>query len=223
MPNSCDRRVEEVHVAERRRAEDHARGARRARRRARPPASAGRRRTAPARRSSRGDPRQVLERARLARRARRRGRRRAASARRRRPSRARRPAGRRGRPSRPRSALAQADGAAALDVDGRVEDHAAGTFAAMPTKLRSSASPSREDFSGWNWAPKTCRARRSRRTPRRTRRADDVGLVGRPADERVHVVEGRGVAEARGQPRRRASASRGSSRCAAAAAPRVSR
>ena len=41
---------------------------------------------------------------------------------------------------------------AAADVDGRIEDHA-GT--PTRTKLRSSASPSREDFSGWNCAPMT--------------------------------------------------------------------
>ena len=40
------------------------------------------------------------------------------------------------------------------DVDGRVEDHAA-TRAQMRVKLRSSASPLREDFSGWNCAPMT--------------------------------------------------------------------
>jgi hypothetical protein len=44
-------------------------------------------------------------------------------------------------------ALAQADRAPAEDVDRRVEDHAA-TRAQTPAKLRSSASPSTEDFSG---------------------------------------------------------------------------
>src|SRR3954452_7400390 len=50
------------------------------------------------------------------------------------------------------AALDEPHGAAAVDVDGRVEDHAA-----TPTlaKLRSSARPSREDFSGWNWQPIT--------------------------------------------------------------------
>jgi hypothetical protein len=55
-------------------------------------------------------------------------------------------------------ALAQADGLAAADVDRGVEDHA---VAGVPTrsqaalKLASSLSPCREDFSGWNWTPKT--------------------------------------------------------------------
>src|SRR4051794_4771903 len=50
------------------------------------------------------------------------------------------------------AALDQAHGAAAVDVDRRVEDHAA-----TPTraKLRRSRRPSREDFSGWNWTPMT--------------------------------------------------------------------
>ena len=41
---------------------------------------------------------------------------------------------------------------AAADVDRRVEDHAT---TGAPAKLRSSASPSSEDFSGWNCAPMT--------------------------------------------------------------------
>src|SRR4051794_3939004 len=44
---------------------------------------------------------------------------------------------------------------AAHDVDRRVEDHAATGWVGTDMKLRSSASPSREDFSGWNWQPMT--------------------------------------------------------------------
>ena len=43
-------------------------------------------------------------------------------------------------------------GLPAADVDRRVEDHAA---TGRATKLRRSASPSSEDFSGWNWTPIT--------------------------------------------------------------------
>src|SRR5262249_61864546 len=46
------------------------------------------------------------------------------------------------------AALHEADGLAVHDVDRRVEDHATATRAA---KLRSRRSPSRDDFSGWNW------------------------------------------------------------------------
>src|SRR5205085_11552326 len=51
------------------------------------------------------------------------------------------------------------------DVDGGIEDHG--------TKLRRSASPSREDFSGWNWTPatlsrSTIEAKRSPYSPRPT-------------------------------------------------------
>src|SRR5207253_5462459 len=53
-------------------------------------------------------------------------------------------------------ALDEADRPAAGDVDRGIEDHgAACTVAQIRTKLRSSASPSVEDFSGWHWAPKT--------------------------------------------------------------------
>src|SRR4051794_15036467 len=50
------------------------------------------------------------------------------------------------------AALDEPHRAAAVDVDRRVKDHAA-----TPTraKLRSSRSPSREDFSGWNCTPMT--------------------------------------------------------------------
>ena len=41
---------------------------------------------------------------------------------------------------------------AAHDVDRRVQDHAA-TRSQIRAKLRSSVSPSREDFSGWNCTP----------------------------------------------------------------------
>ena len=36
-----------------------------------------------------------------------------------------------------------------------IEDHAADAAASSTAKLRSSARPSREDFSGWNWTPMT--------------------------------------------------------------------
>ena len=82
------------------------------------------------------------------------------------------------------------------DVDRRQQDHAraaAGRGAAAPpqprtgaTKFASSASPSPEDFSGWNWTPNTLSARDDRREPlavlgrRRPRRP---GRVGRAASE----------------------------------------
>src|SRR5215210_2229744 len=47
------------------------------------------------------------------------------------------------------AALDEAHRPAVEDVDGGIEDHAAAT------KFASSASPSREDFSGWNWTPAT--------------------------------------------------------------------
>ena len=59
-------------------------------------------------------------------------------------------------------------------------------------KLRSSASPSREDFSGWNCTPKT--------VPRADDRDEPLAVLAAPStsassagrgDERVHVVEGR--------------------------------
>ena len=52
-------------------------------------------------------------------------------------------------------------------------------------------------------------------------RAHHIGGVRRAAGERVHVVEGRGLAEALGQAPIRARTSRGSSRCAAAAGSRA--
>ena len=63
------------------------------------------------------------------------------------------------------AALDEAHRLAVEDVDGRVEDHAAAT------KFASSASPSREDFSGWNWTPatlsrSTIEAKRSPYSPR---------------------------------------------------------
>ncbi len=50
--------------------------------------------------------------------------------------------------------LDEADRLALEDVDRRIEDHA-GTVAQSSVKLRSSARPAREDFSGWNWQPNT--------------------------------------------------------------------
>jgi hypothetical protein len=44
----------------------------------------------------------------------------------------------------------EADGLTLGDVDRRVEDHRAGVRAQIAVKLRSSASPWVEDFSGWN-------------------------------------------------------------------------
>src|SRR4051794_21854629 len=53
-------------------------------------------------------------------------------------------------------ALHEAHRPAVGDVDRGIEDHGtAGAVAQRPTKLRSSASPCVEDFSGWHWAPKT--------------------------------------------------------------------
>ena len=49
-------------------------------------------------------------------------------------------------------AVREPHGAPAADVDRGVEDHAA-TWA--PANVRSSASPSSEDFSGWNCTPAT--------------------------------------------------------------------
>ena len=90
------------------------------------------------------------------------------------------------------------------DVDGGIEDHAA-TRAQMRVKLRSSASPLREDFSGWNCAPMTVprsametNGRRSRPRPTTSASSSGQRRVG------VHVVEARGRAEAlrqRGRPR----------------------
>ena len=72
------------------------------------------------------------------------------------------------------AALDEPHRAAVLDVDGGVEDHAV-------TKFCSSASPSREDFSGWNCAPKTLprlddrRERPRRASPSRRRSASSAG------------------------------------------------
>ena len=51
-------------------------------------------------------------------------------------------------------ALAEAHGAAAADVDRRIEDHAtAAAGAQIRAKFASNASPAELDFSGWNWTP----------------------------------------------------------------------
>ena len=52
------------------------------------------------------------------------------------------------------AALDEAHRPALEDVDGGVEDHAR-TREQTAAKLRSSASPWAEDFSGWNWTPKS--------------------------------------------------------------------
>ena len=54
-------------------------------------------------------------------------------------------------------AAGQADRLAVKDVDGGQEDHARApaTPAHTPTNASSMRSPSREDFSGWNWTPDT--------------------------------------------------------------------
>ena len=98
------------------------------------------------------------------------------------------------------AALDEADRLAVHDVDRGVEDHATATAASW-AKLRSMRSPSREDFSGWN-----CAAITLPRSTTDTKRSpyslvpDDVGCASDgPAGEGVHVVEGRGVAEALGQ------------------------
>ena len=75
------------------------------------------------------------------------------------------------------AAVRQPHRLAAADVDRRVEDHAA---TRTPTKLRSSASPSSEDFSGWNCAPitfprSTIETKRSPYSPRPTTSASSAG------------------------------------------------
>ena len=97
-------------------------------------------------------------------------------------------------------ALDQAHGLALGDVDGRVEDHAGCHPRAQRGEVRAAArSPAAEDFSGWNWTPKTWsraddrgeRARRSRRRP-----STSSSSCAACAAKRVHVVEGGAVAEA---------------------------
>jgi len=70
------------------------------------------------------------------------------------------------------------------DVDGRVEDHAA-TRAQTAVKLRSSASPSREDFSGWNCTPDTVPRStiEAKRSPYSATPTTSAGSAGRQANE----------------------------------------
>ena len=70
------------------------------------------------------------------------------------------------------------------DVDGRVEDQAA-TFAHRRAKLASSASPSAEDFSGWNCTPYTLpRATiETKGSPYSPRPTTSAGSAGRQANE----------------------------------------
>ena len=214
--------VEEVDVAERGGADDRALGAGAQRVADGVDACAGRRRTGPGRRSratirrrcssERGSPERAPSRSTTCRK------RAPASTHDGRPR-----AGRRGRSvASSKRPSTQAHRLAVHDVDRRVEDHA--TRPPRAREVAQQRSPSREDFSGWNCAAIDVAALDDRDEAlavlargRRRRR------VGRPAGERVHVVEGRGLAEALGQRRRRARRSRGSSRCAAAAAPRSAR
>ena len=123
-----------------------------------------------------------------ARSARRRGRRRAGTRRRPPAQRARGvDAGRRRSASRGRSRPGQPHGAAAADVDRRVEDHAGGRRAGAEARRSSPSSrrPAALDFSGWNWTPKTRVAlRQRRRSARRGRRCPSTSSSrGRGANE----------------------------------------
>ncbi len=81
-------------------------------------------------------------------------------------------------------ALDQADRLAVHDVDRGVEDHACAT-AANWAKLRSMRSPSREDFSGWNWAAITLPRStiEAKRSPYSLRPTTSLASAGRQAKE----------------------------------------
>ena len=104
------------------------------------------------------------------------------------------------------AALDEAHGPALEDVDRRIEDHAAAraaTRAADAAKLRSSASPWAEDFSGWNWTPKSGVALIDGRREALAvlAGAEHIGGLGGTRREGVHVVEGALVREAGGERR----------------------
>ena len=81
-------------------------------------------------------------------------------------------------------ALDQAHRLAVHDVDRGVEDHATATAASW-AKLRSMRSPSREDFSGWNWLAMTLprSTTETKRSPYSLVPTTSAGSLGRQAKE----------------------------------------